>query len=174
VICPPYPLESGLNASRAGAKVNFDSRSRNTASIPADLLYASSSDREVSVKHILAIIALVAFMQQAQAQQYTALPATIKAGTPPAEYDHPYKGNLVITRTADQAETRKLCPVPFPLALALGCTIQNVAGCWVIISPDSVIALAGMTYEFVRRHEIELCGILGDEAIRRRGVPALR
>jgi hypothetical protein len=84
--------------------------------------------------------------------------ANIKAGTPPAEYDHPYTGTgtLVITRTQDQAETRKLCPTPF-FNIALGCAIRNAAGCWVIISPDSVIARAGLKYDFVKRHEIAHC-----------------
>jgi hypothetical protein len=88
----------------------------------------------------------------------TALLANIKAATPLAEYDHPYTGTgtLVITRTQDQAETRKLCPIPF-INIALGCAIRNAAGCWVIISPDSVIARTGLKYDFVKRHEIAHC-----------------
>jgi hypothetical protein len=108
-----------------------------------------------TIKIILAVLALVAFTQQAQAQQRTALPADIRAATPPAEFDHPYTGQLITTRTLDQAETRWLCPVPFPHALALGCAkVMFWRGCQIIISPDSVLAEAGMTLEFVKRHEI--------------------
>jgi hypothetical protein len=100
------------------------------------------------VKHILAAIALVAFAQQAHAQTCIA----------DAAFDPACKGTLVVTRTQDQAETRKLCPTAaFTQPLAIGCTIINVAGCWVIISPDDVIALAGLTLEFVKRHETAHC-----------------
>ena len=100
------------------------------------------------------------FAQHAQAQTRTrALPATIKSATPPAEFDHPYTGQLTITRTKDQAETRWLCtPADFPQALALGCAkVMMGGGCRIIISPDSVLAEAGMTLEFVKRHEMAHC-----------------
>jgi hypothetical protein len=109
------------------------------------------------VKHILAILALVAFTQQAQAQTRIPDAAFVKAMTPPAEFDRPYKGITIITRTKDQAETRKLCPIPFPQPLAIGCARTIPVGCELIISPDSVIALAGLTLEFVKRHETAHC-----------------
>ena len=102
------------------------------------------------MKHILAILALVAFAQQAQAQTRIADAAFVKAMTPPAEFD-------ITTRTQDQAETRKLCPIPFPQPLAIGCARTIPVGCELIISPDSVIALAGLTLEFVKRHETAHC-----------------
>jgi hypothetical protein len=81
------------------------------------------------VKHILAILALVACTQQAQAETRIADAAIVKALTPPAEFDHPYKGIIILTRTKDQAETRKLCPIPFPQQLALGCARTIPVGC---------------------------------------------
>jgi hypothetical protein len=108
------------------------------------------------MKHILAILALVAFTQQAQAQKRIADAAFVKAMTPPAEFDHPYKGIVIITRTKDQAETRRLCPVSFP-QLAIGCAKAIPVGCELVISPDSIIALAGLSLEFVTRHETAHC-----------------
>jgi hypothetical protein len=114
------------------------------------------------VKHILAVLALVAFLPQAHAQTRIADAAFVKAMTPPAEFDHRHKGIVIITRTKDQAETRKLCAVPFPMPLAIGCAKTVLAGtilvgCEIVISPDSVIALSGLTLEFVKRHEIAHC-----------------
>jgi hypothetical protein len=110
------------------------------------------------MKHILAVIALVAVTYPAQAQQPIAQHAVIKplAVLPPVEYDRPYTGTLVTTRTQDQAQTRYLCqPIPFPLAL--GCAYRFPTGCWVIISPDNVIAAAGLSFDIVTRHEIAHC-----------------
>jgi hypothetical protein len=52
--------------------------------------------------------------------------------------------------------------VPFPQPLAVACAKIVLAGtvpigCELIISPDSIIALAGLTLEFVKRHEIAHC-----------------
>jgi hypothetical protein len=107
---------------------------------------------------ILIIAALVAFSQQVQAKARIADAAFVKAMTPPAEYDHPYKGIVIITRTKDQAETRRLCPTAvFNQPLAIGCARTIPVGCELVISPNGVIALAGLSLEFVTRHELAHC-----------------
>jgi hypothetical protein len=110
-------------------------------------------------KIVAALVAALATLGSVAARSETriARPAFVKAMTPPAEFDHPYKGIVIITRTKDQAETRRLCPLAFPQPLAIGSAKTIPVGCELIISPDSVIALAGLTLEFVKRHETAHC-----------------
>jgi hypothetical protein len=93
----------------------------------------------------------------ARGDSRSATRAFLAAMTPPEEFAHPYPGKLVITRTADEAETRRRCtPLSFT-HLALGCAKPIPAGCEIIISSDRVIAGAGLTFEFVIHHEIGHC-----------------
>ena len=76
---------------------------------------------------------------------------------PPAEYDHPYKGHLRVTRVASEAEVREMCPgVTFTLG-ALACTHRTSLGCFVTMVSDAIIREHGTTPQTVLRHEIAHC-----------------
>jgi hypothetical protein len=73
------------------------------------------------MKHILAVIALLALTYSAQAQgvvrpEY----AIIKPShvLPPEEFDFPFKGAIITYRPKDQTELRSICS-PSPLRLRL-------------------------------------------------------
>ena len=80
---------------------------------------------------------------------------------PPAEYDRPYKGELVVQIARDEDHVRELCPraVFSPRTGALGCmkTRTEDVYCRIVMAPDDVIKAAGFPPELVKRHEIGHC-----------------
>jgi hypothetical protein len=77
---------------------------------------------------------------------------------PPKQYDHPYKGNLVVHVVGSQQEVRRLCPgSAFSWIGALGCAHLGKYWCVVVMAPDDVITKAGFPPELIKRHEIAHC-----------------
>lgn len=109
------------------------------------------------MKPTLAIAVSISLMAPATANEELQY-AVIKplAVLPPPEFDHAYKGKLVITRAKDVTEVQKLCARVFPIP-SIACAYFVTGGCWIIIAPDSVITAAGWTPDIVRRHEIAHC-----------------
>jgi hypothetical protein len=98
-------------------------------------------------KHILAAIGLLAITYPAQAQNVI----------PPAEYDHPYKGEVKIWRSASQDEIKSKCP-PSAFPYHLGCGGPRSSGeCHILMADDETIRKHGWTPEIVLRHEIGHC-----------------
>ena len=76
---------------------------------------------------------------------------------PPAEYDHPYKGELFEWTVKDQAELRAMCPnTKFNLGFALACTMPQGGRCWMFLVPDDEIKKF-FPLDLVKRHEIAHC-----------------
>jgi hypothetical protein len=78
---------------------------------------------------------------------------------PPAEFDHPYNGALYIVR-GTQKELRAARPTSFrsQTSLALGCRPHlDADGCTIYIAHDADLALGGLNYDIVFRHERAHC-----------------
>jgi hypothetical protein len=83
---------------------------------------------------------------------------------PPAEYDHPYTGNLTVERVADPAAVLALCP---NLKEPVGCAqrAKDLSWCKVYVVSDAFInkrpaeqrKLFGYSYENFLRHELAHC-----------------
>jgi hypothetical protein len=77
---------------------------------------------------------------------------------PPAEYDHPYKGELLLWPVKSQADVRAFCPESkFAAGFALACARVRTGRCTVAIAPDDELRKFGFTHEIVWRHEIAHC-----------------
>ena len=77
---------------------------------------------------------------------------------PPAEYDRPYEGLLIVNRLNTEADVRKVCPKG-DLGVALGCAyrLQGGQGCIIIMVSDEVIRSYRLTPGVVLRHETGHC-----------------
>jgi hypothetical protein len=76
---------------------------------------------------------------------------------PPAEYDHPYEGDLWILR-ANSEQMARLCPPPKnPRNYITGCAKIMMNGCWVVIADESILRKTGLSYRVVLRHEQGHC-----------------
>jgi hypothetical protein len=75
---------------------------------------------------------------------------------PPLEFDHPYLGNLVVTRVETRADVQKVCGLDHP---AMACAIPDAkfVYCKIFLVGDDVIAAGGITPEIAMRHEIGHC-----------------
>jgi hypothetical protein len=102
------------------------------------------------VKYILAIIGLL-WAIPAQAQPNMRL-------LPPAEYDHPYDGELIVVQK-EGATSR--CPDngAFTFKPILGCAFRDIQNnrCLVLLAPAEVIERYGWNTEIVLRHERGHC-----------------
>jgi len=97
-------------------------------------------------KHGLACAAFLALMGPAHAQLYNYLP--------PAEYDHPYEGELWVRVAPTEEDIPKLCNRTSEVA----CTLHPVAGkvCEMWITPD-LTKHPDMSLAFIVRHEVGHC-----------------
>jgi hypothetical protein len=77
---------------------------------------------------------------------------------PPAEYDHPYDGELIIVQK-EGATAR--CPDngAFTFKPVLGCAFRDVPNnrCLIVLAPKELIESFGWTSEIVKRHEVGHC-----------------
>jgi len=78
---------------------------------------------------------------------------------PPEEFDHPYPGELRITRVESEDHMRALCKgVIFMTNRAVGCNVRfGDQVCIVFIGTDDLLATVGLDYETTLRHEIGHC-----------------
>ena len=75
---------------------------------------------------------------------------------PPAEYDHPYKGQVMKLRKSTIEDVRTSCKLP--LTMGLGCAwLLTGSTCIIIKATDEVIEAAGYDPEVVLRHETAHC-----------------
>ena len=81
----------------------------------------------------------------------------LPAMLPPAEYDRPYEGTLILIRAQDEGEVRRLCPGAVFPSYALGCARPAGDSCTIILAPAERIEAAGWTVEIVMRHERSHC-----------------
>jgi hypothetical protein len=109
--------------------------------------------RIVSPAGLLALC-IILMANSAQAQMSIEQPAMKPPVLPPVEYDHPYKGRLVVTR-ADRSGIRKSCPNTF--FPPLGCAYRHATSCKVVLATDELIRAAGEDPDIVWRHEIGHC-----------------
>ena len=99
---------------------------------------------------LFSAVVFLALATQAQAQGLRLLP--------PEEFDHPYKGPVVIQAVRSQAEVREFCPgMNFNLGIALGCSKVIVDTCLIVKVPDSDIRAAGHDPDVFMRHEMGHC-----------------
>jgi hypothetical protein len=82
-------------------------------------------------------------------------PALAQYVLPPEEYDHPYKGQTVISWKDSREEVRAVCNTPF--AMGLGCAHLRNDWCIITIARNPVLDAAGFTANVVLRHEIAHC-----------------
>src|SRR5215475_1692669 len=77
---------------------------------------------------------------------------------PPAEFDHPYDGQLKIIRVPTREEVQWLCLGGLPPA-AIACAKRWMFSntCAIVIIADDVLATTDLTYELVLQHEIGHC-----------------
>jgi hypothetical protein len=61
-----------------------------------------------------------------------------------------------VIKTALRAQLPEGPGSKFTLGIALACSRLNIAGCWLVIASEDVVA-AGQVPELVKRHEIAHC-----------------
>ena len=90
------------------------------------------------------MLALVLSIACAHGQAYTNWGTS--AILPPAEFEHPYPGELTITRVATELEVRLACPsAPFETGRAMGCNKRwAMVRCEIYIVADEVLATVGL------------------------------
>jgi len=76
---------------------------------------------------------------------------------PPAEYDHPYKGQLTWQMARDQQQVRDICPESKFALGALACSLRYPNSCMIVIVRDDEIKKAGFPPDLIKRHEIGHC-----------------
>jgi len=82
---------------------------------------------------------------------------------PPAEYDKPYTGELIIKQVATEQDVRDACPgaaAAFdrnPQSHATACNYNYGTRCEIIIVSDKVFKALGLTYAASLRHELGHC-----------------
>ena len=90
-----------------------------------------------------------------------AMPPSVPAPVPlvpPAEFDHPYQGRLIIQRFSDQKELRGQCSYsPFPFLLGCAHLASDGRSCRIVMMDDEFVAKLGYTTEQVFRHENAHC-----------------
>ena len=89
-------------------------------------------------------VALIALTTAAQAQY------TNSNGLPPIEYDHPFKGKLVL-ETVTLDELRLRCRTVFPTTRA--CTFPGTGWCKIVMADD----VHGWKSRMLMRHEVGHC-----------------
>jgi hypothetical protein len=77
---------------------------------------------------------------------------------PPAEYDHPYDGELELRRMSPK-EIGISCPAAAhsKIGAALACAFVFTGSCSIYMAPDADIRKFGLTPEIVLRHELAHC-----------------
>src|SRR5262245_13448484 len=100
---------------------------------------------------ILATLALMLSSACAQGQNWGAT-----AILPPAEFEHPYPGELTITRVPNEDTVRAICYwATFTTGRAMGCSIRTgMVRCQIYIAADEVLAIVGLDYETTLHHVI--------------------
>jgi hypothetical protein len=75
---------------------------------------------------------------------------------PPLEFDHPFKGKLVIKSTSSPTEIKMSCDAS-TFSYQLGCALRRNDGCYILMRDETYIRQTGWTTEIVFRHEIGHC-----------------
>jgi hypothetical protein len=76
---------------------------------------------------------------------------------PPAQYDKPYMGTLIVTWAKTVKELHELCkPLNDPLLMACSKRYNDHA-CWIMYGPVEHMTSQGYTLETVKRHELAHC-----------------
>jgi hypothetical protein len=103
------------------------------------------------MRHALASLFVVLTTTTASAQLSETYQRAI---LPPAEFDRPYDGELIITRPHWQ-EVSRLCGKTHAIGCTHGRETHLPYRCYVAIAPDD--ELMGWDYAYVLRHEIGHC-----------------
>ena len=84
------------------------------------------------------------------------------AALPPAEYDRPYNGPLIVIR-GDEKLMRQMCPRT-KLPITLGCQYfirmtgtETPEACVIVVANDEILKTAGWPYEIIKTHERAHC-----------------
>src|SRR5262249_25631909 len=85
--------------------------------------------------------------------------ARMQTSMPPAEYDKPYTGELIIRRLTTEQDVRDACPKAFKASQTRfsGCTVRKETRCEFYIASDRALKALGMSYALVLRHELAHC-----------------
>jgi hypothetical protein len=76
---------------------------------------------------------------------------------PPVEYDHPFRGTLILSEGHDQATMHELCRAPFVISIP-ACIIERTNDtCTIALADDKHFAATPDTRELIVRHEIGHC-----------------
>jgi hypothetical protein len=73
---------------------------------------------------------------------------------PPAEYDHPYGGELKIIRVASQIAAKAACP---NIPRVFSCALVAPQKCVIFLLSDEGLKELGFNPEYVLKHEIAHC-----------------
>lgn len=76
---------------------------------------------------------------------------------PPAEYDKPYTGRLILETVPNQEELAKFCGKAYIPGLTLGCSQRRADSCKIVLVPDAIITMNGWTRALMLRHELGHC-----------------
>ena len=152
--CIAYALAGALVASSAHAYVDETDETTPSCPPPAgtcQLSLVGATDDQTQPN-----ISVAVFSSHCA---YAQLNWSLVPILPPVEYDHPYSGQLTITRLKTEDEVRERCiGATFNFGRAVGCNLRYVNWrCDIFIASDEVLATVGLDYETTLRHEIGHC-----------------
>src|SRR3989442_7646776 len=74
---------------------------------------------------------------------------------PPAEFDKPYTGKLIIRRFETEEEIERICKGSAKYACAA--RVADGSACYLFVGNDNVLKRNHVPYEFMLRHELGHC-----------------